>query len=413
MIQSTNDDVLVALGASKSNKWRSSTWAMRVDTAQIDARGTQTRGVTPGAELYRTGIGYDPNWLAAAKNPQIDFSTLEPNKWAKTPIARLPIRNRAWGATVYIPDTDEIVRWSGGHSAHGGNDVLHYDIDQNYWIQGYWAEFPIGWVAASGIPPLLWSFKGRPAYVPHTYKLYTYDHAEKKLVYLSPGSFDKNYIWLYDVFERDWEFPPTEAPFAPSLTNKIVDTAHGPVVWANGLWLFATRQKTWTALDVTSGTLPGRNHDNSGMVYDPVRDRLLIANSRGRSFAQLWQYSFSTGKITKLNPGNGAVLNPGSLHRREILYVPGYDIFLFTANSEVNGQANIIAYDPDSNEWFRVPVDDSAGKGIFSLSASYMYDAQRDLIWVVNARSEVFVMRLQVDRKRAAAPIRGRGPGTR
>jgi hypothetical protein len=54
------------------------------------------------------------------------------------------------------------------------------------------------------------------------------------------------------------------------------------------------------------------------------------------------------------------------------------------------------AYDPAANRWvsLRIGGEDPSGPKGRNVSLGLMYDAKRKLLWAVDTRSEVFVLRL-------------------
>ena len=77
---------------------------------------------------YRTGP-FLPEYFFEGANPdaaefQAKLRSLPANVWTKTNPPRLPQVNRDWGSAIIDPDRDLILRFSGGHCAHGGSDVI-------------------------------------------------------------------------------------------------------------------------------------------------------------------------------------------------------------------------------------------------------------------------------------------------
>ncbi|MFO0930679.1 MAG: hypothetical protein U0736_27220 [Gemmataceae bacterium] len=104
------------------------------------ARNTWTGKGKPGAadaRVYRTGP-FLPEFFLGGPRPDAAaiaqrLADLPANTWRAMNLLRLPQMNRDWGSAVLDPDRDLILRWSGGHSAHGGTDVLHYYLGSNRW----------------------------------------------------------------------------------------------------------------------------------------------------------------------------------------------------------------------------------------------------------------------------------------
>src|SRR5204862_3371623 len=87
---------------------------------------------------------------------------LPANAWTLTKPSHLPALNRDWGTAVLDPDRDLILRWSGGHSAHGGTDVLQFHLNTNRWELCYPVEFPLGQLYSNTEYPEGVNFNRRP-----------------------------------------------------------------------------------------------------------------------------------------------------------------------------------------------------------------------------------------------------------
>ena len=110
------------------------------------------KGVESPQRVYRTGP-FQPSYFMQEPHPDRDafskwLDELPVNTWKMTKPPHLPQMNRDWGTAVLDPDHDVILRWSGGHSAHGGTDVLHFHLATNRWE----LPFPVSFRSASSIP---------------------------------------------------------------------------------------------------------------------------------------------------------------------------------------------------------------------------------------------------------------------
>jgi hypothetical protein len=106
------------------------------------------RIVAADSRVYRTGPFHPDFYLKGPKPNAAKFDVwlkaLPANEWVPADPPHRPRLNRDWGTARIDPDRDMILRWSGGHSAHGGTDVLHFHFSTNRWELPFPVEFPLG-----------------------------------------------------------------------------------------------------------------------------------------------------------------------------------------------------------------------------------------------------------------------------
>jgi hypothetical protein len=159
------------------------------------------------------------------------LKNLPGNEWVATNPPYRPRLNRDWGTARIDPDRDMILRWSGGHSAHGGTDVPHFHFSTNRWELPFPVEFPLGQLYANTSYPRGFNFNLRPWMTGHTYQNYAYDPPSKKMVkagrprhfYIYDPINDLVLMATYLKDEGDWT--PTPAFEAKTL---IMSGSLGP-----------------------------------------------------------------------------------------------------------------------------------------------------------------------------------------
>ncbi len=106
--------------------WNDGTWTY--DVAANRWTGGELTPANP--RVYRSGPFHPNYYLQGDKPDAARFSDwleqLPVNEWVTTDPPYRPRLNRDWGCARFDPDRDLMLRWSGGHSAHGGTDVPHF-----------------------------------------------------------------------------------------------------------------------------------------------------------------------------------------------------------------------------------------------------------------------------------------------
>jgi hypothetical protein len=365
-------------------------------------------GGPPAARTYRTGP-FDPAFFLAGDKPdaatfQKTLADLPPNTWRKTSPPQLPQMNRDWGTAILDPDRDLILRWSGGHCAHGGSDVLHYHLASNRWELPCFVEFPLGQLYTNTEYPEGWNFNHRPWVTGHTYQNYGYDPLAK--VMLFTGQHRYEYRYAPDV--ADWVSPREEKPAAMVYngcfyTLTTTTTPHGLVCWTQAGKVLHRQKDGWREI-VVQGKLPGAVVDNSTLTWDAKRERLLfVVKPYGKPpfDGQVWALDWATKEAKPLDPkGRPGVAELPYLC--QLRYHPEQDIVLAAAwlDPDPGPRQRMAAYDPAGNRWVSLAIggDDPFGKSGRNVSLGLVYDPKRKLFWAVDTRSQVFVLRLDVSK---------------
>jgi len=364
------------------------------------------KAVEPNQRVYRTGALHPDFFLQGdkpdAKAAQAKLDALPANTWVSLKPPQLPKLNRDWGTAILDTDRDLILRFSGGHSAHGGSDVLHYHIATNRWELPFPVEFPLGQTYSNTEYPEGFNFNRRPWVTGHTYQNYGYDAASKKMYFTGR---DDGFCYTYDPSVADWtgRFPKPKGMIYNSCfyTLTLTPTPQGLVCWTQGgkLFRFHADKTEWVELPL-QGKLPGAVVDNSTLWYDSKRDRLcFVSKSYGdktKFSGQVHAVDLKTLAVSELSPKNMEA--SGSPYLCQLRYDAANDLVLVggTLPPDENGIRRTPAYDPTENRWVSLKItgDDPHGKNGRNVSLGMQYDAKRKLFWAVDTNSNVFALRL-------------------
>ena len=406
-----------------ANAWR--------PAASGDADATPKRfPAPPDSRVYRTGPHHPDYFLQgpapAAKATAERLTKLPVNTWVAMNPPQLPQLNRDWGTAVFDPDRDLILRFSGGHSAHGGSDVLHYHIATNRWELPFPVEFPLGQLYDNTQYPEGFNLNRRPWVTGHTYQNYGYDTLSKQMLFT--GQTTHTYVWDPDAADWIGRFakPKPMAYGSCFYTLTLVTTKHGLICWTqNGrLYRFDHDHREWIELTVNGEKLIESSVDNSTIVYDSKRDRLLLFRKpygdKHEYDGKMQAVEMATLKVTTLTP-KGAAAAKAVPYLCQIRYDEENDLLLVggTVSPEAapdddaefakggSGGRRTPAYDCAKDAWItlRIGGDDPSGKRGRNVSLGMMYDAKRKLFWAVDTNSRVYALRL----KPGAAAARGLG----
>jgi len=379
-------------------------WTYDVEANRWTGSG---EAVPPDQRVYRTGPflpefflqGPTPDAAAVGKR----LAELPANTWVAMEPPHLPQLNRDWGTAVLDTDRDMILRFSGGHSAHGGTDVLHYHLSTNRWELPFPVEFPLGQLYSNTSYPEGFNFNLRPWVTGHTYQSYGYDPVFKGMVFA--GQPDRFYI--YDPTIADWtgrgKKPAGMSYNSCFYTITICPSPHGLYAWTKmgEVYRFDGQKREWIQVELAGGELPGAVVDNSTVVYDSKRDRLLIAvKGYGREHVydgQVYELDLKTRKARGLSPGGmaGAADIP---YLCQIRYDEANDLLLVGATLPPDGSGlrRTPAFDCAANRWIslRITGDDPNRERGRNVSLGLMYDPKRKLFWAVDTNSRVYVLRL-------------------
>ncbi len=371
-------------------------------------------GVEPNQRVYRTGP-FDPDYFLQAPKPdaaafQKQLQEMPANTWVSTKPPRLPRLNRDWGTAVLDTDRDLILRFSGGHSAHGGSDVPHFHLATNRWELPFPVEFPLGQLYSNTDFPEGFNFNRRPWVTGHTYQNYGYDPVFKKMLF--SGHMSHSYI--YDPEVGDWTGrlakPKPMAYGSCFYTLTTTPTPRGLVCWTqNGdLFRFDADKREWLPLALKGDKLPGSVVDNSTVVHDAKRDRLLFFRKtygdKTTFDGQVQAVDLKTMTVSTLSP-QGMEAAGAITYLCQLRYDAEHDLMLVggTLPPSDDGIRRTAAYDCAANAWisFKLTGDDPSGKAGRNVSLGMNYDAARKRFWAVDTNSNVFVLR--VDPKTADA----------
>ncbi len=367
-------------------------WTGKVGVAET--RVYRTGRLHP--DYYRQGAKPDPkafgDWVAA----------VPVNTWTLTKPPQLPALNRDWGTAVLDPDHDLILRWSGGHSAHGGTDVLQYHLNTNRWELPNPVEFPLGQLYNNTEYPDGWNFNRRPWITGHTYQNYGYDSNSKQMLFTGR----REHCYVYDPAVGDWTKrfgKPKGMVYGDCFyTLTLTATPKGLVCWTNQGQLYRFDGE-WREMALKGAKMPGSVVDNSTIVYDSTRDRLLALRKgygdKNRFDGTIAIVEVKSGEVSLLSPAGkeAAVAVP---YLCQFRYDPTTDLLLggCTLEPDAEGVRRTPAYDCAGKRWVSLKIggDDPSGKKGRNVSLGMMFDPKRKLYWAVDTNSNVYVLRLDL-----------------
>ncbi len=391
------------------------TWQCELQAIEDD-EGTSTWGVLPGEYEIRTD-SYDPAWyqkdVPAAEPERVaaELRDLPMNRWVLRPTPKRPGMNMDWGSAVFAPELDQIIRFSGGHSAYSGTAPQVYDVKTDRYSIPFAPELPLEFVYSNDQVDGEWSFGGNPWMTGHTYKSTGYDSRLKCLVF---APHDNTYF--FDSVTGKWSRGPEQNPYRADFYNvTLCSTPQGVVAWGDrrdggdaGLWRLDAKERVWRPLTLR-GSLPDKSPDQHGMAYDSKRDRLLFFSGTDQNKGDVAAYDLASGEARWLN-ANGKTF--AAVPSRETVYLPDADAVLLGARASVGDKHPWLLYDCASNSWRGLELlgDDPIGKGTadrtFNNSMGLMYDPHRKLVWAVGQYSHVHVLRLDSS---ASRPLGAKG----
>jgi hypothetical protein len=388
------------------------TWQCALE-AKGDEQATRQGGASSKATERRSG-SYDPAWYqqdvlpAEPDRVAAELRDLPANRWVLRPTPKRPGMNMDWGSAVFAPELDQILRFSGGHSAYSGTAPQVYDVKTDRYSLPFAPEMPLEFVYSNDQVHGEWSFGGNPWMTGHTYKSTGYDSRLRCLVFAP-----HEYLYFFDSTTGRWTRGSEQNPYRADFYNVTVcSTPQGAVAWGDkrdgggtGLWRLDAQERVWRPLDLR-GSLPSKSPDQHGMTYDSKRDRLLFFSGSDKNKGDVAAYEFSSGEARWLNAiGKEFAAVPS----RETVYLPESDAVLLGARVSVEDKLHWLVYDGATNAWRGIELagDDPIGKGTvgksFNNSMGLMYDPRRKLVWAVGQYSQVHVLRCDVS---AARPLR-------
>lgn len=363
--------------------------------------------VDAGARTYRSGP-FHPDFYLQGERPdaaafQKQLAELPANTWVATNPPHLPELNRDWGSAVLAPECDLMLRWSGGHSAHGGTDVLHYHLNSNRWELTAPVEFPLGQLYSNTSYPEGVSFNRRAWITGHTYQNYGYDERQHAMFFTG----QTRQSFPYSPWRGNWVADEaTEKPDGMNYnscfyTLTLTNIGDGSLVcWTNEGRLFHN-PPNWEEMELSGEKLPGSIVDNSTLTYDSKRDKLYFFRKqygdKETYDGVVYALDLKSKTVSKLTP-EGADAAHQIPYLCQIRYDAASDLLLCgcTLPPDENGFRRTPAYDPAANRWVSLKItgDDPSGERGRNVSLGMMYDAQRKLFWAVDTKSRVFVLRL-------------------
>lgn len=385
---------------------RDGPWALDLETREWSG-GELT---APDSRTYRTGPLHPDFFLQGPRPDAAAFAAtlaaLPPNEWVATNPPFRPALNRDWGTAISDPSRDLMLRWSGGHSAHGGTDVPHFHFATNRWELPFPVEFPLGQLYSNTSYPDGWSYTRRPWMTGHTYQNYCFDPPSRLMVKAGRP----RHFYLYDPDAADWT-ARGDKPAAMSYgdcfyTLTLTPTPLGALCWgSNGrIHRFDAAAARWNEIALTGDKLPGAEVDNSTIAYDAKRDRVLIFRKpygKPPYDGKVWSLDVKTGVVTALTP-------PGAEHAHRFAFIdrcvalPDADLVLMASHLEASGDwTRTPAFDCAANRWVTLdlkyktkPRGDRTQRDFpHGRSDGILWDAKRRLLWGTDTNSQVFVLR--------------------
>jgi Galactose oxidase, central domain len=377
-------------------------WVCRVDSAAFDATGRSKYGVKPGTITRRTAK-FAPCWWDQGEQGNAAASekflqSIPVNTWTKITPPKTLGRNRDWGTATFDTDRGQIIYFSGGHCAYSGTDVHVYSTRANRWRTSSYADFPVGFCAGTGYHAQQWSFNGRPFMTSHTYKLYAYDPASKKMLL-----YNRDDTFVFDPLKCEWELQTIKnTPFGWGWIPKFCTMPDGLLVWSNAgkhnrkdpnrLWRFDHTKRAWQAIKTSGDKLPKTPSDDYGtLVYDSKRKRALMFVT-SRSPKGPWSCDLVGGVVKNLKAHNPKA---GPDQPREAIYLPPADMVLF---AQTSGKSAIV-YDCAKNKFRLLEIANPLGKKPHGYGL--MYDPKRQLVWTVSCGFNWPIQVMRFDAKTA------------
>ncbi len=389
------------------------TWDYDVEENRWSSASGNAAKLKPAdSRIYRKGPFHPAFFLQGERPDAAKFSAwlakLPVNEWVATNPLYRPRLNRDWGTARLDSDHDVVLRWSGGHSAHGGTDVPHFHLSTNRWELPFPVEFPLGQLYSNTSYPNGLNFNHRPWMTGHTYQNYAYDSVSQLMVKAGRP----RHFYLYDPVVGDWiargEKPKAMQYNSCFYTLTLCSTPRGVVCWGKygKVHLFDSKARRWSQLELTGEELPGAYVDNSTICYDSIRNRVLIFNTPGygKPFdGEVYAISMRTNVVTRLSPLSMEHANRFQ-NVDKCCYDPVNQLVLFgTYLKDVSEHSATPAYDCERNRWVTLDLKyrlEKRGQRTIRAfphrrSDAIMYDARRKLIWGTDTNSQVYVLRLE------------------
>ncbi|MBL8026952.1 MAG: T9SS type A sorting domain-containing protein [Fibrobacteres bacterium] len=322
----------------------------------------------------------------SAVNTKSFLDTISKNVWVEMNPPFRSASNRDWGTVAYDAERDMVYIYCGGHSAYGGTDVLHYHMSTNRYEQPVAADLPLGMQGASGTAPTGWSFNKQPWMSNHTWNSYEYHPKLKQMVLAGRqqpccGAITDDWIYFYNPTTTEWTRKYHGLPFSVQGPN-VCNMKNTMINWSGReLWELNDSTLNWTKWTI-NGTVPTTSVDFCGIIYDSLRDRILMFSCEGYNLpfnGAVHSLDLKTKTVTKLIPSNAAAMS-NTDYLREIVYLPELDKFLFV-DDLTTGAGKYLLYDPNANLWMSASIPGKLDKGV---NSGLIYDKKRKLVWHFN-----------------------------
>ena len=192
-------------------------------------------------------------------------------------------------------------------------------------------------------------------------------------------------------------------------TLTLTATPSGAVCWdQNGVvHQYDHHTGKFNELKLSGDQLPGAYVDNSSIVYDSKRDRVLMLNTLGyqKPFdGQVWELDLKTKVVKGLSPAGKEQADRLNTIDKSC-YDAANDLLLIgTFLKDGPEHTRTPAYDCANNRWVSVDIAyqtaTHGGRIIRNFpntrSDGILFDPQRQLIWGTDTHSQVYVLRLEL-----------------
>lgn len=392
---SPGDSLVLFVNTDRYDATKSETWAIHLDPTARDSAGEPALLATSG-ESFRQG-SYSKAWYADAGSPDateqaaIDarLAAAPDNKWIALTPPKQPLFNMDWGTAVFDTDTGNLLRWSGGHSAYPGNNVVIYRPSANRFDLSAEPEFLVdACYSNGGIGG--WTPRARPFMVGHSWKFYAYSPKFRRaVIHTEPFTF------FFDPATNEFDRTRLTQSMGTAHSNMLVAVPNGVLAWTRtGLWSLETIATGWTRVTTTGATLPSPFGDTSSIVYDSGRNRALLVADRN---AQMVAVDLGTWQATVLDPAGRtdmAAKGPTG-HIRESVFLADDGLSLVFASYDFStaNPNQVPAYDVALNQWFAYSIDTSELRERYGNSFAVVWDPGRRRIWGLGQRNAVYLLK--------------------
>ncbi len=392
---SPGDYVVIVVNTDRYDLTKSETWALRVDPTARDGAAEPGLLATSN-EAYREGpyakaFYEDAGVPGATERAAIDarIASAPDNKWIAITPPRVPAFNVDWGTAVFDVDHGAMLRWSGGHSAYPGNNVLLYRPSTNRYDISDRPEFLVDQCYANG-GITGWTPRGRPFMQGHSWKMYAYSPRLARMVLHG-----EPFTYFFDPVTNEFDRTRLTQAMGTGHSNMLVAVPSGVLAWTRtGFWKLEAIAGPWARVTTTGPTVPAPFGDTSAVVYDSMRNRLLLVPDGN---AQVFALDVATNQVTALAPSGRAdmMANGPKSHLRESLYLAGDDVtvvFASYAYSTANPN-QVPVYDGATNRWYAYTIDTTDLRERYGNSFAVVWDPTHQRIWGFGQRNAVYLLK--------------------